>query len=201
MIQQFERLVHRLWMVVGRGKITNVDDSGPIQVVQIKLGADEVRDRTRRVVEYGLAGNPPDGTDGVMICIGGDRSNGVVIATNHQPSRMTGLRPGEVAIYDNQGQSVYLTRGGIVVNGAGLPLTVNNTPTVTVNASTKVMLNTPELDVSGQIKAGGDVTDNAASGGKSMAQMRSIYDSHGHPVPNVQSGSATITTNPPNQQE
>ncbi|NHR07640.1 phage baseplate assembly protein [Chromobacterium haemolyticum] len=201
MIQQFERLVHRLWMLVGRGKTTTVNDAGPIQMVQVKLGADEVRDNTRRAAEYGFTSSPPAGSDAVLVFVGGDRSNGVVIATNHQASRLKNLQPGEVAIFDNQGQSVYLTRAGIVVNGAGLPLTVNSTPVVTVNAATKIALNTPELDVSGQIKAGGDITDNSASSGKSMAQMRSIYNGHGHPVPGVQAGSSTVNTNPPTQQE
>ncbi|PXX49366.1 phage baseplate assembly protein V [Aquitalea magnusonii] len=201
MIQQFERLMNRVWMLVGRGKIGPVNDAGAIQVVQVQLGASEVRDNTRRAAEYGFTSNPPSGTDAVLVFVGGDRSNGVIVATNHQPSRLKGLLPGEVAIFDNQGQSIYLTRGGIVVNGAGLPMTVNNTPTITVNAEAKVVLNTPELNVAGQINAGGDITDNADAGGKSMAQMRSIYNRHDHAVPNVQAGNSTATSNPPNLQE
>lgn len=202
MIQQIERLARRIWMLLGRGRISApANDAGPIQILQVQLGADETRDHLRRAAEFGFTSHPPVGTDAIVLFPQGDRNNGVVVATNHQASRMKGLQPGEVAIFDSQGQSVYLTRAGIVINGAGLPLTVNATPTVTVNAATKVQLNTPELDVSGQIKAGGDITDNAGSNAHSMAQMRAIYNGHDHAVQGVQSGGSTVTTQHPNQQE
>ncbi|OBU85878.1 phage baseplate assembly protein V [Chromobacterium subtsugae] len=202
MIQQIERLARRVWMLLGRGRITApASDGGPVQVLQVQMGRDETRDHLRRLADYGFTSHPPVGSDAVVLFPLGDRNNGVVVATNHQGSRMTGLKPGEVAIFDNRGQSVYLTAGGIVVNGAGLPLTVNNTPTVTVNASAGVKLNTPELDVSGLIKAGGDIIDNAGSNAHSMAQMRGIFNGHNHAVQGVQGGSSTVTTQQPNQQE
>ncbi|WP_225548128.1 phage baseplate assembly protein V [Chromobacterium violaceum] len=202
MMQQIERLARRVWMLLGRGRITApANDSGTVQMLQVQLGHDETRDHLRRAAEYGFTSHPPVGSDAIVLFPLGDRNNGVVVATNHQPSRMTGLKAGEVAIFDNRGQSVYLTAGGIVINGAGLPITVNNTPTVTVNASASVKLNTPELDVSGLIKAGGDIIDNAGSNAHSMAQMRAIYNGHDHAVQGVQSGGSTVTTQHPNQQE
>ncbi|MDE1715753.1 phage baseplate assembly protein V [Chromobacterium amazonense] len=202
MIQQIERLARRVWMLLGRGRTTTpANDGGPVQVLQVQLGRDETRDHLRRLAEYGFTSHPPVGTDAVVLFPLGDRNNGVVVGTNHQGSRMKGLVPGEVAIFDNRGQSVYLTASGIVINGAGLPLTINNAPTVTVNASASVKLNTPELDVSGLIKAGGDIIDNAGSNAHSMAQMRAIYNGHNHAVTGVQGGNATVTTQQPNQQE
>lgn len=199
--QAIERMYRRILLAAGRGRVVLVDDTGPVQKLQVRLGAMEVKDGVPRLVEYGLASNPPSGSDVYVAFIAGDRSNGVIIASGNQAARMRNLQPGEVAIYDDLGQSVYLTRNGIVINGAGLPLTVNNTPVVIVNAATKVALNTPELDVSGKIVAGGDITDNATSGGRSMAAMRQIYDGHEHPVRNVSPGGSTVTTDPPNQQE
>jgi phage baseplate assembly protein V len=197
--------ISKIWtavqMAIGRGRVTHVDDSGNVQLLQVRLGGDELRDHTRRLAEYGFTSSPPEGADVVALFVAGDRSKGVVIATGHQASRLRGLQAGEVAIFDDQGQSVYLTRSGIIVNGAGNPLVVNNTPVVTVNASTKVALNTPELDVSGGIKAGGDITDNTATNAKSMAQMRTIFNGHHHNVVNVQAGSSTVTSNVPNEQE
>jgi len=201
------RLARRMLQVVGRGRIGVVNDGDVIQRVQLTTNALETIDNMLRVAEYGFASNPPSGTDAVAVFIGGDRSAGLIIATNNQTYRLKGLASGDAAIYDSRGQSVWLTTEGIVVNGAGLPLTVNNTPTVTVNASSKVTLNTPELDVSGAIKAGatisaaGDITDNSVSNSKTMAQMRSIYDGHNHPVTGVQSGSSAVTSGSPNQQE
>jgi phage gp45-like len=105
------------------------------------------------------------------VFVAGDRSNGVIIGTNDQVHRMKNLLPGEVAIYDDLGQSVYLTRNGIVVNGGGFPINVTNTPLVTMQTS---------LHVTGNIVADGDVSDHA---NKSMAGMRGTYNSHTHNDP------------------
>jgi phage baseplate assembly protein V len=172
-----ERIFRRAMLAIGRGRVTVVDDSGPVQKLQTKLGPLEVRDNTPRLIEYGFTSNPPVGTDLVAIFVGGDRSNGVVIATGNQQYRMKGLADGEVAIYDKLGQSVYLTKNGIVINGAGLPMIIENTPTVTVKASMKVRLETPLLEVTG------DIIDNVGGNANNVAAMRSIYNSHTHPDP------------------
>lgn len=39
---------------------------------------------------------------------------------------------------------------------------------------------TSTLEVKTTIQAGGDITDNAGSGGKSMSNMRQVYDTHTH---------------------
>lgn len=161
-----ERLYGRLMMAIGRGRITAVNDGGNVQKLQVQLGADEVRDTTPRLVEYGLTSVPPAGTDVLAVFLGGDRSNGVVIATGHQASRPKGLEVGEVCVYDDQGQMVHITRNGIVINGAGKPITVTNTP--------KVRMVTPLLEVTG------DIHDRCDEGGRTMADMRDIYNQHTH---------------------
>jgi len=35
-----DRIYRRLMMAIGRGRITTTDDSGAVQIVQIRLGAD-----------------------------------------------------------------------------------------------------------------------------------------------------------------
>ncbi|MFV2291099.1 baseplate assembly protein, partial [Escherichia coli] len=58
----------------------------------------------------------------------GDRSHGVVVVVADRRYRLKGLRRGEVALYDDQGQSVVLTRSGLVVNGGGTPIIFQNAP-------------------------------------------------------------------------
>ncbi len=192
-----QRLGHRLQALVGIGRVTLVDDTtSTVQRAQLTLGQMETRDNTPRLAEYGFASNPPPGTDAVMLFVGGDRSNGVVIATGNQTYRLKGLASGDAALYDSRGQSVWLTPGGLVVNGAGLPMVINNTPSVTVNASSSVTLNTPtthctgNLTVDGNVVAQGDISDH---GSKSMAGMRTVYNGHTHSDP--QGGSVST----PNQ--
>lgn len=93
MIQQIERLARRVWMLLGRGRITApANDAGPVQIVQVQLGANETRDHLRRAADYGFTSHPPVGTDAIVLFPMGDRNNGVVVATNHQGSRMKGWR-------------------------------------------------------------------------------------------------------------
>ncbi|MGE4760430.1 phage baseplate protein [Yersinia enterocolitica] len=54
---------------------------------------------------------------------------------------------------------------------------------------------TPLLNVSGDIRAGGNITDNAGTQSASLKDLRDKYNSHDHDVVNVQGGSSTITSN------
>ena len=186
MMDILQRLGRRLQLLVGVGRVTLVDDSGPVQMLQLKLGALELRDRTPRLADFGFTSYPPAGSDAALLFVGGDRSNGVVIATGNQTYRMKALSSGDVAIYDSRGQSIWLTAQGIVVNGAGLPLTVNDTPIVTVNAATQINLQTPKVSCSGDLAVAGNIVaqgDIADHGTKTMAGMRTVFNGHDHDDP------------------
>lgn len=176
----------RIQFTIGRGRVTAINDSGSVQEVQAQLNGFETRDGTPRLAEFGFTSNPPAGSDVVFVFLGGNRTSGIAIATNHQPSRPTGLQPGEVQVYDQWGKSIYLTQdSGIVIDAKNTNVTVNNAETVTVNASTKVVLNTPTLEVSGDITSGGNITDKV----RSMAADRAIFNQHTN-------GSGTTTPTP-----
>jgi phage baseplate assembly protein V len=176
--QAVQRLYHRLRNLVYRGRVTLGDDTGPVQTQQVRLGADDIRDALPRLAEYGLTSMPPEGSDAIVLFPAGDRGSGVIIATGHQTYRLKSLKAGEVALYDNLGQSVYLTQAGIVVNGGGLPMKFTNTPSVTLDTPTVHC--TGNLDVDGNIVAQGDISDH---NNKSMADMRTVFDGHDHNDP------------------
>ncbi|ENZ79634.1 MULTISPECIES: phage baseplate assembly protein V [Ralstonia] len=194
-----ERVARRVLLSLARALVTTVNDAGGVQMMQVKLNPLETRDNTPRVAEFGMTSNPPVGSDAFIVFLGGDRSNGVVLGTVHQPSRPTGLAPGETMLYSQDGKYVYMTAaGGIVVEAKNQAVTVSDATTVTINAASKVVMNTPLLQVSG------DIIDNAGAGGTNthtMAQMRTIFNTHTHKVQNVQAGSSTVTTNAPDQTE
>jgi phage baseplate assembly protein V len=198
-----ESLFWSLMRSLGRGRLSRVDDGGAAQLVQMQLSQSETRDRTPRLAEYGFQSNPPAGSDAVAVFLGGNRTNGIVIACGNQQYRVRNLAPGEVCVSDDKGQSVYLSAAGIVVNGGGHPVTVTNTPRVT--ADTPLMHCTGDLKVDGNVTSGKSVTaaqDVGDQGGtKTMAGMRLTYDSHRHPAPGVQGGSSTVTSNQPDQQQ
>ncbi len=197
-------LYRRILLLIGRGRIATISDYGPVQKMQVKFLNLETHDNLPRLAEFGFSSNPPSGSDAVVAFLGGDRSNGVVVATGHQPSRPTGLLPGESMLYSQDGKHVYMTAAGgivveaknqaVVVNDA-LSVTINSGTTITLNAPTSIIANTPLLKVSG------DIIDNFSSNGHTMAQMRSIYNGHTHPVNGIQTGLSNINTNPPAQTE
>jgi len=196
MIDAIQRLHQRLLHAIGRGRVTTGNDSGPVQTQQIRLGADEIKDDVPRLAEFGFTSMPPVGSDAVLVFIGGDRSNGAIVATGHQASRPRGLKEGETMIYTQDGKSIYLTAdGGVVIEANGQDVTVNGAINVTINATGKVRMVTPLLEVTG------DIIDNAGSNSHNMAQMRSIYNGHDHAVPGVALGTSTVTSNTPTPTE
>lgn len=197
-----ERLYRRVMLVVGRGRIKTGDDTGPVQRQQVRLGDFETFDDIPRMAEYGFNSMPPGDSDAVLIFVGGNRLDGVIIGTGHQSFRMRSMKPGEVSISDNLGQSVYLTQQGIIVNGGGLPVLVTNTPGVTLD--TPMVHATGDMQIDGNLAVGQNVTaagDISDHGSKSMAAMRQVANAHTHSVNGVQSGLSSVTSNIPNQSE
>jgi phage gp45-like len=144
MIAAIERLYRCMQLAFGRGRVTFVDDSGPVQRLQVRFGPLEIIDNMPAPHDFGFTSSPPIGSDVFASFLGGSRSNGMVVAIGSQTYRVKNLQPGEVAIYDTLGQSVHLTSSGIVINGAGLPITINGN--ITLNGG---------INASGDIVAGG----------------------------------------------
>jgi len=113
-------------------------------MAQVRLSAGEVL-TVPRLAEYGFASNPPPGSDAVLVFYTGDRSNGVVVATGSQALRLKNLASGDSALYDSRGAYVWLTPNGIVINGNGGNVTVENAADVTVTGSGTIQLSAPSI--------------------------------------------------------
>lgn len=137
----------RLQMMVARAVVRLVDDAGGIQALQLSVLADEVLDGVERLGEYGLSTHPHPGAEAVVVCAGGLRSHGLVVAVGDRRFRLKGLEAGEVALHDDQEQVVKLARAGIEIV---TPLKVEVTaPEVTVTADTRVVVDCPEVHLGG----------------------------------------------------
>lgn len=190
------RMARFLTVVTGWGRVTQQNDSGGAQLLQVQVNDRETIDGLPRIGEFGLASVPPEGSDIAMMNLGGGRNNAVIVGTNHQQSRPRNLQSGETMLYSQDGKYVYLTAsGGISVFANGQPVTVTGATTVTINAATKVRMVTPRLECTG------DIVDNCDTIGRSMAADRVIFNEHEHNVRSVQGGLNTVTSDPPNQIE
>ncbi|CQH16507.1 phage baseplate assembly protein domain-containing protein [Yersinia mollaretii] len=187
---QISTLYRQIKMLLGIGRVSASDDSDGVQTVQYQTPL-EVHSNTPRLAEFGFSSGLPAGSDVVIGFLGGDRSSGLIIASNHPAYRHTGLKAGETVIYSQWGQFIKLTENGVIIEAHHQPVIINNATEVTVNASVKVRLNTPLLEVSG------DIIDNAGSNSATLKTLRDAYNSHNHQLKNVQSGSATLTSETP----
>lgn len=160
-------IARRIKLAIGRAVLTAVLDTGKRQFINMQALNTELKDNVQRVQQYGTTSNPLPGAEIVFVCIGGNRDHPIVISTDDPRYRLNNLQPGEVAVYQANGDSIILKNGNNVII---------NTQTLTVNATTKVQMNTPILECTG------DIIDQAATNAKTLANMRTVYDGHTHNV-------------------
>lgn len=114
MVRVMNRLVQglrqRVNLIVGRGIVKAVDDSAPLQRLQVSLLNGEIRDELTRCQNYGFTSVPQPDAESVVLFSGGDRGNGVVIAVDDKRHRIRGLAKGEVAIYTDEGDTIAFKR-------------------------------------------------------------------------------------------
>jgi len=140
--------------------------------------ADETIDNREYFQHYGFTSRPLGGAEAIIIKEG---NHIIMIASDDRRYRLR-IEEGEAALYDDLEQKVYLTRNGIV---ASSPIKITaEAPEVDIIASTKVMMITPLLEVTGNIVSGADITAagniSDMGGTKSMSGMREVYDEHKH---------------------
>ena len=105
--------------MVSRAVVAIVNDAFKLQGVQVTLQADQVADDVEHFQHYGFTSVPLAGAEGIALAVGGNTGHTVVINIDDRRYRLRSLAAGEVALYDDLGHSVVLTRAGIVVNGGG----------------------------------------------------------------------------------
>lgn len=165
-MSDFNRLKRSMGNLIARGVVAAVNAATKMQSLQMRLLADETKSDVEHFEPYGWSSNPHGGAEGVVLFPDGDRSHGFVIVVADRRYRLAGMKGGEVAVHDDLGQKVHLTREGIVIDGAALPITFTNTPLI--------RMETDLLEVTGEIK------DRCDSTGKTMSGMRQTYNDHHH---------------------
>lgn len=190
-----ERLISRMTAplaravgnMLARGTVALVSAASKMQTLQVRLLSGEVKDGLEHIEPYGFTSHPHPGAEAVTLFFGGDRSHGMAIVVGDRRYRLLALAAGEVALHDDMGQKIHLTRTGIVIDGAGLPMMIHNAPSVTLDTPQVNM--TGNLKVNGNVVADGDISDHTS---KSMAGMRTTYNAHTHSDP--QGGTVSAPT-------
>lgn len=103
--QEIERLFAPVWrrflLSMAKAVVRQITHGDGNQYLGLELLADEEHPKTPVVQQFGLASAPMNGSEAVVLFLGGDRANGVVVATDDPRYRPMDLQPGEVAIYSS----------------------------------------------------------------------------------------------------
>lgn len=131
-----------IMLLTGKAVITLVDDTKDIQEVQLSALAGETLSRVPRVQNFGFASNPPKDSEAIIVSLGAQRENVVVVTADNRKVRFKNLAPGECAVYTDDGTVIHLKKGGLV----------------DVIAATKILVQCPEVEFTGNVKIGGNLT-------------------------------------------
>ena len=157
---------------------------------------------------WGIFAAPSIGNMVVVLFIGSEADNPVALGMFFNNVEIPLAVPsGELWMVHKSNSSIKLTTDGkvTVTDKAGSTIVMNGdgTGSATFGGGLTIAANTTingNLQVNGNAQVSGNISDlNAAKG--SMQTMRNTYNSHTHPVSNVQSGSSSVTTAVPTQQE
>lgn len=158
----------RLRGIVARGTVLSVDDSGPVQRVDVEIHAGVIRQGVEVLLPAGLASAPVAGAGVVLFAVGGDQGDLVALPTAAPGTRLGNLAAGEIGISDGNGNRVVMRAGGIVEIRAAAKVRVV-APQVEIVASSGVT-------ITGDLTVSGDVSDLNGS----MQEMRTVYNGHRH---------------------
>lgn len=129
------------------GRLKLSDFTGKIATVQAQFTGDRLLDKAKLLQHFGFASRPPADTDLVAICPSGEPTSALVIASNHQAHRPPALKDGDAVLYDQRGAYVWMSAEGLQVEAKNLAVAVKGATTVTVEASSKITLRAPKIDL------------------------------------------------------
>lgn len=175
MFEELKRAANRIYMMVTKATIDSVKDSDPLQSVKVENLADEVQDNVERVQNFGFTSVPPKGGESIVVCVGGNKDNSIVIASDSAQYRKKDLKDGEVAVYDKTGNYIYLKEDGSVE--------IKSSNGVSIEGDVEIDGN---LDVTGDISVTGDVSSSLTS----LNDFYTEYLIHTHTAP---AGGGTTT--------
>lgn len=160
-----QNLQRQVLSLIGRAVVKSINAATKCQTVDVELLAGDQKAGIEHFEPYGFTAVANQGAEAIVLFPDADRSHAVAIVVADRRYRIKGLKTGEVAFYDDQGQTVTLTRDGIVVDGAGKVITFRNAPKARF-----------EMD----IESTGQIKDRCDTDGLTMSAMRIAYNGHKH---------------------
>ena len=193
----------QLRLQVSRVTLNRTDEKG-LLVNQVEALEGETLENVERLENYGLAGRPPAGSEGVMLAVGGSRDHPVLAGLEHRGHRPE-LAEGEVKLYaifkqfihlDKDGNIVFKAPKGFIFEGEAFKATVSQgfdlqggdfkaamSGGIAMSGERLAIAAPGGSKIEGGLSATQDITSEGEikDGRGTMQDMRGVYNSHTHP--------------------
>ena len=147
-----QELSRRIAMGTTRGRMALVDDKKKLQQVQLELLADETKDGVERFQLYGFTSVPLEGAEALAVFLGGGRDHAIVVAIDDRRHRLTDLKAGDVAIYNDTGAKIVIGRDRTITIDCDKRHEASSEEVTIKTKTFKVECETLELTASSSIK-------------------------------------------------
>lgn len=162
--------------MVRRAVIKNVRDDGQMQTASVEVAEGVWRDKVEVAHQYGVASSAPeDGALAVVLSIGGDEGDLVILPIGNPSKRLGKLNPGDAGIYNEHGDKMVVTAAGAieVMTGGSMRVRVGGATLVVKPGEITASVGDVSMVLSG---AGLDI-----NGGQISHNGKNIGDTHIHP--------------------
>ena len=113
--------------MIRRCTIRNVRDDGETQRCSVEVAAGIWRDDVEVMQPYGFASSvPEDGALAIVLAVGGDEGDLVVLPVGNPSKRMGGMQPGDVGLYNAHGDKMVMKAGGAVEMASGASISLKS---------------------------------------------------------------------------
>lgn len=148
-------VVSRVKSMIVRGTVRKVDDGPKMQTVDLQLEEGMRATKVEHFHPYGVSYKPREGSEVVVASLSGNRDHMIAFPVGDRRYRIK-VEDGEVALHDDQGQKVHLTREGVKVV-TPYKADVDAQGDVKVKSAGRVDIEAPTIKLKGAIEIEGDI--------------------------------------------
>lgn len=163
-------LQRRLRLIADRAIVTLVNDALQRQNLQLKVLADEGADDVERFQNYGHTSVPPEGSEAIVLGLGGARAGLVAIAVEHKGFRPKDLEAGDSCLYHLEGHIIILRKDGVAEIRA---------KSVSITADDKVTIISPDNEIQGPLHVTGPITSDTDVKAAAISLTEHIHNQSG----------------------
>lgn len=109
-------LMRRIRMMLAHAVVRGMEEDAGLRRLNVSILRDEVKAGVPHYEPYGVSSRPHTGAEALLVFIGGNRDNAAALCVSDRRHRPKDLEPGEVVVFDDQGQEVRIKRTHIEVN-------------------------------------------------------------------------------------